>query len=117
MALGKRKRKQQDTFWVTADKLGNGPRNAFYDRLNQLLAEIDFDGKLEKAAEPLYQKTARKGLGFIHFAMEASVNRLTSFWMTPQFHPEVRSPQFACDMRVACAINLGWLNEQISTRC
>lgn len=62
MALGKRRREQQDTFWVTADKLGNGPRNAFYDRLNQLLAEIDFDGKLEKAAEPFYQKTGRKGL-------------------------------------------------------
>jgi len=37
---------------VPTDKLGNGPRNAFYDRLNHLLAEIDFDGKLEKAAEP-----------------------------------------------------------------
>ena len=62
MALGKRRREQQDTFWVTADKLGNGPRNVFYDRLNQLLCEIDFDGQLEKAAEPFYQKTGRKGL-------------------------------------------------------
>ena len=62
MALGKRTRQQQDTFWVAADKLGNGPRNAFYDRLNQLLNEIDFDGKLEKAVEPFYQTTGRKGL-------------------------------------------------------
>ena len=62
MALGKRKRQQQDTFWVAADKLGCGPRNAFYDRLNQLLDEIDFDGKLEKAVEPFYEKTGRKGL-------------------------------------------------------
>lgn len=62
MALGKRKRQQQDTFWVAADKLGGGPRNAFYDRLNQLLNEIDFDGKLEKAVEPFYKKTGRKGL-------------------------------------------------------
>ena len=37
MALGQRRRQQQDTFWVAADKLGRGPRNAFYDRLNQLL--------------------------------------------------------------------------------
>jgi len=59
MALGKRKREQQDTFWVTADKLGNGPRNAFYDRLNQLLAEVDFDGKLEKAVEP-HRSSKRK---------------------------------------------------------
>lgn len=62
MALGKRKRQHQDTFWVAADKLGSGPRNAFYDRLNRLLIEIDFDGKLEQAAEPYYQKTGRKGL-------------------------------------------------------
>lgn len=62
MALGKRKRQHQDTFWVAAEKLGSGPRNAFYDRLNQLLDEIDFDGKLEKAAEPYYQTTGRKGL-------------------------------------------------------
>ena len=40
MALGKRKRQHQDTFWVAADKLGKGPRNAFYDRLNELLDEI-----------------------------------------------------------------------------
>lgn len=62
MALGKRKRQHQDTFWVAADKLGSGPRNAFYDRLNQLLDEIDFDHTLEKAAEPFYEKTGRKGL-------------------------------------------------------
>jgi transposase len=62
MALGKRRRQQQDTFWVAADKLGSGPRNAFYDRLNQLLDGIDFDRKLEKAAEPFYEKTGRKGL-------------------------------------------------------
>lgn len=62
MALGKRKRQQQDTFWVAADKLGSGPRNAFYDRLNQLLEEIGFDSKLEKAVEPFYEKTGRKGL-------------------------------------------------------
>ena len=62
MALGRRKRQHQDTFWVAADKLGSGPRNAFYDRLNRLLIEIDFDGKLEQAAEPYYRKTGRKGL-------------------------------------------------------
>jgi transposase len=62
MALGKRKRQHQDTFWVAADKLGGGPRNAFYDRLNRLLDEIDFDGQLEKAAEPYYESTGRKGL-------------------------------------------------------
>ncbi|MCM2371587.1 transposase [Aporhodopirellula aestuarii] len=62
MGLGKRKRQQQDTFWVAADKLGSGPRNAFYDRLNQLLHEMDFDGQLEKVVEPFYETTGRKGL-------------------------------------------------------
>ena len=50
MALGRRRRDQQDTFWVATDQLGSGPRNAFYDRFNQLLAEIEFDRKLEEAA-------------------------------------------------------------------
>ena len=62
MTLGRRRREQQDTFWVAADRLGSGPRNAFYDRLNQLLDEIDFDRKLEKAAEPYYESTGRRGL-------------------------------------------------------
>ncbi|TWU67197.1 hypothetical protein V7x_27700 [Crateriforma conspicua] len=47
---------------MAADKLGSGPRNAFYDRLNQLLDEIDFDRTLENAPEPFYEKTGRKGL-------------------------------------------------------
>ena len=62
MGLGRRQSEQQGTFWVASDKLGSGPRNAFYDRLNQLLLEIDFDRKLEAAAEPYYKKTGRKGL-------------------------------------------------------
>jgi hypothetical protein len=70
MALGKRKRQHQETFWVAADKLGGGPRNAFYDRLNQLLGEIDFDGNLEKAAESHYEATGRNGLPLgVHFRM------------------------------------------------
>ena len=62
MTLGERKQQHQQTVWVAADKLGGWQRNSFYDRLNQLLREIDFDGKLEKAAEPHYEETGRKGL-------------------------------------------------------
>jgi hypothetical protein len=61
-ALGNRKQQHQQTFWVAADKLGDGPSNPFYDRFNQLLGEADFDGKFEKAVEPLYEKTGRKEL-------------------------------------------------------
>lgn len=62
MALGRRRREQQETFWVSAEQLGSGPRNVFYDRLNLVLAEIDFDRKLEAAAEPFYQTSGRKSL-------------------------------------------------------
>ena len=62
MSLGKRRREQQDTFWVATEQLGSGPRNAFYDRLNQLLEEVEFDKKLERAAKPYYKSTGRKGL-------------------------------------------------------
>ena len=61
MSLGKVKRQQPDTFWVAADQIGRGPRNAFYDRLNQLLDTIDFDGKLVNAVEPLYDRAGRHG--------------------------------------------------------
>lgn len=70
MALGKRRREQQGTFWVATEKLCNALRNAFYDRLNQLLDDIKFDEKLEEAAAPYYEKTGRKGLApGIYFRM------------------------------------------------
>ena len=62
MGLGRRRRERQQSFWVAAEKLGSGPRNAFYDRLNQVLDGIDFDRTLEAAAEPYYETTGRKGL-------------------------------------------------------
>ena len=62
MSLGRRRSENQGTFWVETGKLGNGPRNAFYDRLNELLAEIEFDRTLEDAAAPYYQTRGRKGL-------------------------------------------------------
>jgi transposase len=62
MALGRRRRERQGEFWVATDQLGSGPRNLFYDRLNQLLDKIDFDRKLEAAAEPYYETTGREGL-------------------------------------------------------
>ena len=62
MSLGRRSGERQGEFWVEASRLTGGPRNAFYDRLNELLAEIDFDRQLEAAAAPYYEKTGRKGL-------------------------------------------------------
>ncbi len=62
MGLGPRRSEQQDAFRVSADKLGIGPRNAFFDRLNELPSEIEFDWQLDAAVEPYDQKTDRKGL-------------------------------------------------------
>jgi transposase len=62
MGLGRRDVEQQESFWVSAADLGKGPRNAFYDRLNALLAEIEFDRQMEDAVAPYYKKTGRKSL-------------------------------------------------------
>ena len=62
MSLGRRRGERQESLWVEAKKLGGGPRNVFYDRLNQVLAKIEFDRQLETAVAPYYQKTGRKGL-------------------------------------------------------
>ncbi len=62
MSLGRRSGDRQGTFWLSSEKLGQGPRNVFYDRLNDLLAEIEFDRQLEAAAEAYYETTGRKGL-------------------------------------------------------
>jgi len=54
MALGKRKTGRQQEFWVQTEKLQTGPAHIFYDRLNKLLAEIDFDERVEQLCAPYY---------------------------------------------------------------
>ena len=62
MGVGRRRTEEQCEFWVAAEELGRGPRNAFYDKLNEVLAEAGFDRELEKAVEPYYCTTGRKSL-------------------------------------------------------
>ena len=62
MELGRRCKERQPSLWLAADQLGSGPRNAFYDKLNELLAEIGFDEQLEAACELYYAPCGRKGL-------------------------------------------------------
>ena len=62
MGVGRRRIEEQSEFWVAAEQLGRGPRNVFYDKLNDVLAEAGFDRELEKAVEPYYCSTGRKGL-------------------------------------------------------
>jgi transposase len=53
MALGKRKREQQE-LWVAAGDLPRSPGHPFYCRLNELLDEAGFDDRVEKLCAPHY---------------------------------------------------------------
>jgi transposase len=55
MALGKRRDEQQE-MWVATTSLPKSEGHAFYRKLNRLLAEADFDGRLEKLCEPFYHQ-------------------------------------------------------------
>jgi len=47
MAMGKRKRRQQQSMWVETGDLARGPGHPFYVRLNQHLDEAGFDSFVE----------------------------------------------------------------------
>ena len=53
MALGKRKREEQES-WVATSDLPTSPGHPFYQSLNELLAEAGFDDYVEKLSEPHY---------------------------------------------------------------
>src|SRR5882757_413359 len=53
MALGKRKPEQQG-LWVATTELPRSPGHPFYQKLNELLAEAEFDHWIEKRCAPYY---------------------------------------------------------------
>jgi transposase len=53
MALGKRKSEQQG-LWIATTELPKSPGHPFYQKLNQVLAEAQFDRWIEKRCEPYY---------------------------------------------------------------
>ena len=53
MALGKRKRQQQES-WVATGDLPRSPGHPFYEKLNRLLAEAKFDDDVEELCRPYY---------------------------------------------------------------
>jgi transposase len=53
MAMGKRKRRQ-DTMWLTASELPKSPGHPFYERLNRVLDEAGFDRFAEKRCAGFY---------------------------------------------------------------
>lgn len=54
MAMGKRKRQQQQSLWVETGQLARGPGHPFYRRLNQLLDKHGFDEFVEAQCAPYY---------------------------------------------------------------
>ena len=53
MALGKRKREEQG-LWIATTDLPKSPGHPFYQKLNDVLAEADFDRWIEERCQPYY---------------------------------------------------------------
>ncbi len=53
MALGRRKREQQD-LWVATCDLPKSPGHPFYSKLNRLLDDAGFDAFVENVCQPSY---------------------------------------------------------------
>jgi len=54
MALGRRKKEQQDSFWIPVNELPRSEGHVFYHKLNQLLREAEFDRHVESLCQPHY---------------------------------------------------------------
>ncbi len=53
MALGRRKREQQEA-WIATSDLPKSPGHVFYQKLNRVLAEAEFDEFVEELCKPYY---------------------------------------------------------------
>ena len=63
MAMGRRKQEHQESLFVTADALPRAPRHVFYERLNRILSEHEFDHFVEDRCRPFYaERQGRPGL-------------------------------------------------------
>jgi transposase len=54
MSMGRRQADHQADLWVPTAELPRSPGHAFYDKLNQLLAEAGFDRHVEALCQPYY---------------------------------------------------------------
>jgi len=59
MALGRKSNQRQKQFWIETKALPDIPRHVFYDKLNGLLDDGDFDRWIEELCQPYYAD--RKG--------------------------------------------------------
>jgi transposase len=54
MGMGRRTEQRQAEFWIATESLPNVPRHIFYDKLNTILADGDFDEFVEDYCEEFY---------------------------------------------------------------
>ena len=57
MALGRRNKEQQPSFWIAVDELPRSEGHVFYGQLNQLLRAAGFEEFVERLCEPYYHDT------------------------------------------------------------
>ena len=63
MAMGRRSAARQGELWVATDELPRSPGHVFYVKLNELLAEAQFDAWVEDLCRPCYAtKMGRPGI-------------------------------------------------------
>ncbi len=63
MAIGKRETERQEELWVPFSEVAKSPGHPFYERVNKLLAEADFDEFVEGLCAKFYAGTVgRPGL-------------------------------------------------------
>jgi transposase len=61
MAMGRRKREQQESLFISAQDLPRSAGHPFYVALNRLLAEADFDRWIETRCERYYNQQEKRG--------------------------------------------------------
>jgi transposase len=62
MAMGRWERERQQELWIAAEQIPQTTRHVFYERVNQLLAEAQFDPWLEKLCRPHYAEQGRESI-------------------------------------------------------
>ncbi len=62
MAMGRRKNERQAEMWIATDDLPRSRGHVFYQKLNELLAENEFDVWVEDLCRPHYADKGRPGI-------------------------------------------------------
>jgi transposase len=62
MALGRRGGERQEELWIPTANVARGPGHPFYDKLNELLAEVGFDRWVEERCRAFYAAQGRPGI-------------------------------------------------------